>query len=534
VYKKAFLFLLILVLGAVSTSAVNNSARSPVRLAEQRDAWLESDLPIPVTATPARAEPLDSAETDDYIETYMPLYHVPGMALILIKDNEIFWNKGYGYADLEDSVAVTDTTSFMLASISKTFTLTALMQLWEEGYFDLDDPINDYLPFEVYNPNFPDIEISFRMILCHVSSLKDNWTVMFSVYFPGDCPIALDLYCHEYFCPGGIYYSVGSNFYTYAPETGWNYCNEAIALAAYLVECMIGMPFDQYCRDNIFVPLGMTHTSWFLAGLDTANVAMPYHYEGGEYQALGHFGYADYPAGQLRSSARDLVKHMLVFINYGRLGEVRILDSATVALIKTIQYPSLSSSMGLIWFHNYIYDRWVWRHGGGDQGVATMISYSATDRAAAICLTNGENHGAVEAFIDKVYDFSVDQDADGIREEYDNCLETPNPDQWDTDHDGVGDACDNCLTVVNPDQADGDGDGRGDACEAACGDVNLDGMIDILDIVFLVNFKYKDGPTPLVIEAADVNSDSDINLLDIVYLINYKYKGGAAPFCTDL
>lgn len=64
-----------------------------------------------------------------------------------------------------------------------------------------------------------------------------------------------------------------------------------------------------------------------------------------------------------------------------------------------------------------------------------------------------------------------------------------------------------------------------------CGDVNLDGSINILDIVYLINFKYKDGPAPSIPILADVNSDESINILDIVLLIEYKYKGGSPPDC---
>ena len=64
-----------------------------------------------------------------------------------------------------------------------------------------------------------------------------------------------------------------------------------------------------------------------------------------------------------------------------------------------------------------------------------------------------------------------------------------------------------------------------------CGDANNDDNVDILDIVFLINYKYKSGPEPIPLNAADVNSDELVNILDIVYLINYKYKGGPLPDC---
>ncbi|MCP4633301.1 MAG: hypothetical protein GY855_10280, partial [candidate division Zixibacteria bacterium] len=105
----------------------------------------------------------------------------------------------------------------------------------------------------------------------------------------------------------------------------------------------------------------------------------------------------------------------------------------------------------------------------------------------------------------------------------------PNNDGIDTDSDGICDSSDNCPTIDNADQSDTDGDGIGDVCDFLCGDLNGDGKIDILDIVFLINFKYKGGLEPDPQYSADVNSDTNIDILDIVYLINYKYKGGPEP-----
>jgi CubicO group peptidase (beta-lactamase class C family) len=293
----------------------------------------------------------------------------------------------------------------MLASISKTITGTALMQLWEDGWFELDDPINDYLPFSVYNPNHPGQEITFRQLMTHTSSLRDNWSVMY--YYEGDSPIPLGEYCEGYFTPGGEFYSASANFYTWAPGQSWSYCNNAIVLVGYLVEAITGIEFDRYCRDSIFTPLGLTHTSWFLEGMDTSNVAMPYSYDGGVYVPYGLFGYSDYPAGQLRTSALDLARHLMVYLNHGQWDSEQILDSATVMEILTPQVPEISSTMGLIWFRHYSQNRWHWRHGGGDFGVRTQASICPEGNYGVIVLTNGESSFGVDAIMAMLYEYAA-------------------------------------------------------------------------------------------------------------------------------
>ena len=109
---------------------------------------------------------------DDYIISKMKHENVPGLAFSLIKDGKITLSKGYGYANIDGDIPFTQNTiNAEVASISKTVTATAVMKLWEQGYFQLDDPINNYLPFAVVNPYFPSTAITFRMLLSHTSSL---------------------------------------------------------------------------------------------------------------------------------------------------------------------------------------------------------------------------------------------------------------------------------------------------------------------------------------------------------------------------
>lgn len=140
----------------------------------------------------------------------------------------------------------------------------------------------------------------------------------------------------------------------------------------------------------------------------------------------------------------------------------------------------------------------------------------------------------------------ADIDGDGILNAADNCPYNYNPDQANNDEDEYGDVCDddddndgvldgsdNCPFDYNPDQSDYNGNGIGDICEYICGDANADGLVNLVDILYIIGFLYGNppGPAPIPREAADVNADTKINLIDIVTLIDNIYYSGAPLRC---
>jgi hypothetical protein len=100
---------------------------------------------------------------DVFIETKMAASDIRGLTAVFIENEDVTWSRNYGYADQENTKQVTDETIFQIASVSKTVTGVAIMQLYENGLIDLDSSINSYLPFEIINPNFPEQEITVRI-----------------------------------------------------------------------------------------------------------------------------------------------------------------------------------------------------------------------------------------------------------------------------------------------------------------------------------------------------------------------------------
>ncbi|UCD93602.1 MAG: thrombospondin type 3 repeat-containing protein, partial [Candidatus Zixiibacteriota bacterium] len=124
-----------------------------------------------------------------------------------------------------------------------------------------------------------------------------------------------------------------------------------------------------------------------------------------------------------------------------------------------------------------------------------------------------------------------DSDVDGFLVGCDNCPEQYDPTLADSDGDEIGDACDNCPYHSNPDQSDADSNNVGDACDYVCGDADGSRVINLVDLTFIINYLYKEGPEPDPDESADADGNGSVNLVDATHLINYLYKEGPEPVC---
>ncbi|MEP7171524.1 MAG: serine hydrolase domain-containing protein, partial [Bacteroidota bacterium] len=170
---------------------------------------------------------------DKFILNSMANHHIPGLAASIIKDGKIVWTKGYGYANIEKNIPFTsNTANAELASISKTIAATALMKLYEQGAFQLDDPINNYLPFAVINPYFPNVPITFHMLLNHRSSIND-YNLAYSPYLAPGTSGSLSDFLQSILVPGGAFYADSTSFYNYEPGSEFNYSNYGFALIGY-------------------------------------------------------------------------------------------------------------------------------------------------------------------------------------------------------------------------------------------------------------------------------------------------------------
>jgi CubicO group peptidase (beta-lactamase class C family) len=335
------------------------------------------------------------------LTSYLRSLDVPGLAAGIVKDGELVCASGAGMADIEKEIEVTPQTLFLVASVSKTVTATALLQLHEQGKFQLDDDVNRYLPFKVKIPAAPNVPVTVRQLLTHTSSIKDNGAyincpdtcdygsdLIRFVTQGADSPIALKDFTRGYLEENGIYYDKKKNFEAGAPGTINEYSNMGTVLAGYLIEVISESRFDEYCRTHIFDPLNMHRTSWRLAKLDPSHIAIPYDKRKSRFIPYGHFGEPDYPDGMLRTSVVELANFLSAYMRQGAFQGRRILEPWTIAKMLTAQ-TRLNDSQGLAWYQQWIQDRAVWGHDGSDNGACAGMWFDPIKGVGVVVMANG-------------------------------------------------------------------------------------------------------------------------------------------------
>ena len=285
-------------------------------------------------AAPAAADghpPVDLAALDRLVSDGLEASSIPGAAIAITRGTEVLHVRGYGHDG--NDVAVTEETRFRIASLSKSFTSMAVLQLVDAGRLSLDDPVVGHLPeFRLADPRGADITV--RQLLDQTSGLADREVPDLSRPQPSTLAEATT--------------SLRSAHLVAAPGTQFNYHNPNYHVAARLVELVSGQPFDSYLREHVFRPAGM------FASLttDTGDEPVP-DLADGHVTAYGHPVPAHAPdtfeggAGGVVSTAADVAQWLVVQTNGGRTADgTRLVSARGMAERHT---PSALSGYGLGW-----------------------------------------------------------------------------------------------------------------------------------------------------------------------------------------
>jgi CubicO group peptidase (beta-lactamase class C family) len=343
-------------------------------------------------APPSRASAVPQCATD--LRPDLRTLGVPGLSAAIVKGDHVACYAVAGLADTTRGTAVGPDTSFLWASVSKTVTATALMQLFDAGKFALDDDIDEHLPFSVRNPACPGTPITFRQLLNHTSSIVDNDASIGNDVdnsVPGDSPVLLADFTRAYLTPGGRLFDRAKNFGTRCPGMAAEYSNMGITLVGYLIEVISGSSFHAYVADHVFGPLEMPESAFRLAGLDASRIALP----NGDRP---HYGEPDFPDGMMRTTPSLLGHFLIMYMQDGIYRGKRILRSSTVHEILENQ-SSLGSpsgagiTQGLVWYTVDSFGPVTWGHNGSDNGASSDMFFDPVTKSGVLFVANGEWSG---------------------------------------------------------------------------------------------------------------------------------------------
>jgi CubicO group peptidase (beta-lactamase class C family) len=269
----------------------------------------------PVAVDPSQLESF----ADEFFPEQMEALHIPGLTLIVVQDGEVLLAKGYGSSNLETGGTFSpDQTVVRIGSVSKLFVATSVMQMVERGLLDLHLDINEYLTTFQIEDTFPE-PVTLAHLLTHTGGFQDP------PYISNTDPLAVE--------PLGSYLAEYMPPRTAPPGEEFIYSNHGYALAAYVVEEVSGIPFDQYVMENILLPLGMEKSGYLLSPPLSDGLATGYAYVDGEQVPQPMDYDSDYPGGSMVSTVDDMAKFMLAHLQDGCYQGVCILQPDTIKMM---------------------------------------------------------------------------------------------------------------------------------------------------------------------------------------------------------
>ncbi len=356
--------------------------------------------------------------TKDLLNIYSK-NHIIGFSVAIVNQDKILYSKGFGYSDKLENKDYTENTIQNIASISKTFIGIALLKAQELGKLNLDDPINNYLPFNVINPRFPNTAITIRHLATHTSSIIDlsryekngyvlkeinnNGKKINSNFRPSNEMMTYDEFLKKILSTDGQWYKE-NNFLKKKPGAFFSYSNIGAGLAALVIENAVGKPFNLFTKEYIFEPLKMSSTGWFSSEVDFTNHTKLYANTKTE---LAFYNLVNYPDGGLITSSNDLGKYLIELISgYNENGLVLSKESYNELYLPKLNndiHINRSSST-----YNDEYNTGVFMgmskkgqigHTGGDPGVTTLMFFNSETKIGKILFVNTdlEKEGVEEA-----------------------------------------------------------------------------------------------------------------------------------------
>jgi D-alanyl-D-alanine carboxypeptidase len=328
-----------------------------------------------------------------WIESQMAYAGLPGLSIGILHDQELVWAAGFGRAGLEPSRPATPDTLYRIASITKLFTSTAVLQLRDAGKLRLDDPVVAHLPWFRIGPAPAEApEITIRHLLTHTAGLPRE--AGFPYWSDGNFPTAPQ-----------IRERLATQQAALATETEWKYSNLGLTLAGEIVAVVSGQAYPQYVADHILEPLGMLRTWVTTPPADHPELATGY---GRRLPASARVaapftdGRGITPAANMTTCVSDLARFAMLQFRDGPAGGTQILRGSTLREMQRVHWlePDWEGGWGLGFRIVRVKGKTYVGHGGSLRGYRTLVQLCPADRLGVIVLTNADD-GNPQLFSDK-------------------------------------------------------------------------------------------------------------------------------------
>ena len=323
---------------------------------------------------------------------------VMGLSVAVVKNNKIIYTQSFGLKDAETNTPLNNENIFRIASISKSFSATAIMQLVEAKKLSLDQDVSELVGFKVRNPKFPETVITLRLMLSHLSSINDS---------------------QGYFSLDSINPATSANwekcYNNYEPGKGYVYCNLNFNMIGTIIEKVSGERFDAYIQNHILKPLQL-YGGYYVNELDKSKFATIYEYQPNTAKfvvspnayaprttevAAYQMGYSTpifSPTGGMKISAQDLATYMMMHANYGKYNGVRIISKKSSKLMQTAVSDIEPYGFALETPGTIIHGNRMIGHTGSAYGLFSAMFFNPQKKYGIVVISNGCHPGETSGY----------------------------------------------------------------------------------------------------------------------------------------
>jgi CubicO group peptidase (beta-lactamase class C family) len=317
--------------------------------------------------------------------------NVAGLSVAVVKNNKIIYTHSFGVKNIEEKTPLTDDCIFRIASISKSFSATSIMQLVEAKKLSLEDDVSNLVGFTLRNPKFPAKVITLKMLLSHRSSINDSQGYFsLETINPATNPDWAKCYNN------------------YEPGTGYMYCNLNYNMTGAIIEKYAGERFDQYVKHHILDPLGI-YGGYCVDSLDKSRFATIYEYNkdsakfiyspnayAPRSEEIAHYEMGKTtpifsPTGGMKISATDLAKYMTMHSNLGKYNGIRIISKKSARQMQTPLSLDENYGLAILKTDKLIEGKILTGHTGSAYGLYSAMFFEPNEKFGIVVISNGCN-----------------------------------------------------------------------------------------------------------------------------------------------